>query len=109
MAGTTPAAPHKPVIPSDEKADQKLIQGAKGQLAKDYNVVDNNCVDVCSDALNKAGFNPGYETKVSSAGTGAPGYIDTKFLSPIPNQRYENIVKNNPGGTDITNKLRPKR
>lgn len=97
------------MIPTDGATDQKAMEGAQSQLDKDYNVVSANCVDVCSDGLKNAGLNPGYERVSISGGTGAPGVVDNKYLSPIPNRRYDNIVKNNPGGTDVTSRIKPKK
>ena len=97
------------MVPTDESTDQKATEGAQKQLDQDYNVLSANCVDVCSDALKNAGLDPGYTKQtVVSAGTGAPGFVaptTSKILTPIPNIRYDNIVRNNPGGTDVSNIL----
>jgi RHS repeat-associated protein len=95
------------MLPSDSETDKKAVEGANSQLDKDYNVLSNNCVDVCSDALSNAGFDPGYSIGTSSYIS--PGGIattkTTKTLSPIPNVRYQKIKENNKG-TDVSDRLR---
>src|ERR1051325_7165818 len=87
------------------ETDKKATEGAQKELSEDYNVAGNNCVDMCSGGLKNAGLNPGYEKMVSSGGIGSPGVVDEKHLSPVPNTRYQAIIKNNPGGTDVTKRL----
>lgn len=96
------------MIPTDKATDAKAIKGSEGQLDKDYNVASATCVDVCSDGLKSAGLDPGYESVTTSAGVGAPG-VTSKQLSPVPNKRYDSIVKNNSGGTVIDDRLKRKK
>lgn len=95
---------------SDSETDKNAVEGANSQLDKNYNVLSNNCVDVCSDALSISGFDPGYSTGTSSyiSPGGIPTTKTTKTLSPIPNVRYEKIKENNKG-TDVSDRLRINR
>jgi hypothetical protein len=79
-------------ISSDGDTDAEMEDAAKTSVESDYNVLSSSCIDVSSDALEAGGFDPG------------KGIFN--LMSPIPNERYENIKKNNSGKT-LTKELKP--
>ena len=93
------------LIASDSKTDRKMTKGAKEVLGKDYRLLTSSCIDVCSEALEKGGFDPGYTS--SYVPSTIPGLGQTiKQLDDIPNVRYMGIKTNNKG-TDVTNRILP--
>lgn len=75
----------------------KQIKKWKKQLKKsvedDYDLLAKSCIDVASDALKAAKFNPGYMRHAV-----IPGRYNPPTMSPIPNSRFSDIVVNNPMG-----------
>jgi len=91
-------------ITTSEEMDEKMKTAAQTQVESWYDVTgltSGSCIDVCSDALSSVGLDPGYEMEVTGSGASA-----VKTKSPIPNRRYENIVKNNKG-KDVSKELLP--
>lgn len=69
---------------------------AKESVLSDYSVLDKSCIDVASDAAKEGGLNPGTPN--------IPWYLfpspqEKSFLTPLPNVRFNRIIRNNPGGT----------
>ena len=58
--------------------------------------IGNNCMDAVSATLESVGFNGGTESTINPSG---PSIMKT--YSPVPNERYNSVVKNNEG-VDIT-------
>ncbi|TKG87652.1 RHS repeat-associated core domain-containing protein, partial [Puteibacter caeruleilacunae] len=81
-------------IEADDEVDAVMEDAAQESVESYYNVLTNSCIDVTSDALEAGGFDPGN------------GTLNTK--SPIPNNRYEKIKKNNKGKV-ISNGLKPNK
>ncbi|NJC25714.1 RHS repeat-associated core domain-containing protein [Neolewinella antarctica] len=46
-------------LAADEKTDDVMREAASESVTQDYDVSENSCIDVCSDALRAGGFNPG--------------------------------------------------
>lgn len=98
-------------IATTEEQDKKMMNASKEQVESWYDVsgtFSGSCIDVCSDALQAAGLDPGY-TSTTSQSAFDPSYsFETKTLNPIPNKRYDQIVKNN-NGTDATSSITPSK
>ena len=93
-------------LKSDEVTDVKMEKAAAKQVNRWYDVTgifSGSCIDVCSDALKAGGFDPGY--KVGEVIDNITGDL-SKSLSPIPNNRYVQIRKNNKG-IDVTKSIIP--
>ena len=92
-------------ITTNKDQDAKMGTAAEKSVKSFYNVANNSCIDVCSDALKAGGLNDGaeYVTTVNDPdfGTG-----DVYAKDPRPNERYE-AIKNNNNGTDVTNAVTP--
>jgi len=100
-------------IKTSADLDQAVMKAAEEEVKSFYNVLCNSCIDVVSDPLSSRkvqdqakkdgiSLDPGYETH-EDARTGEK----FKTLNPIPNIRYKTIIKNNPGGTDVTKDIQP--
>lgn len=88
------------MIVSDSKTDAKMIAGAKEVLNQDYRLLTSSCIDVCSNALAKGGFDPGH-SKVFGITIPGLGW-------ETPKLRYKDIKSNNTG-TDVTKRILPKK
>lgn len=91
-------------ITTSEEVDVKMREAAAEQVGSWYDVTgtfSGSCIDVCSDALEAGGLDPGNETYYNGK-TGEP----YESQSPILNKRYEAIVKNNKG-VDVTKDIQP--
>lgn len=95
-------------ITTDKETDIKMAKAAAKSVSSDYDVLNKNCVDVCSDALKAGGLDDGaksvevdYTFEGENLGSGT-----MKIKSPIPNERYEQIKQNNTG-TDATKSIVP--
>ncbi len=95
-------------ITTNKDQDAKMSTAAEKSVKSFYNVANNSCIDVCTDALNAGGLDGGYtEEPVDFTFEGenlGSGIIKVK--SPIPNKRYETIKQNNTG-TDATKAITP--
>jgi hypothetical protein len=78
-------------LKTDEATDKKMEAAAKLAVESDYNVLAESCIDVASDAAKAGNLDPGY-TGNSFLG------IQNHYLTPVPNLRFDFIIKNNPGG-----------
>jgi RHS repeat-associated protein len=85
-------------IPTSAKADEKMADAALESVDSDYDVTGKNCVDVPSDALEAIGLNGGAELDPAKEAIGK---------SPIPNDRYEAIKRQNKTGVDATESITP--
>lgn len=81
-----------PISSVDVKAAKNA---AKMEVMSYYDVLASSCIDVCSKALFAAGKDPGWTS------TGL-------MLSNIPNNRYVDIIRNNPEGVGVDARLIPK-
>ena len=86
------------LLPTNAEQDKEMMNVAEREINEDYNVMNNSCIDVCSVALDVAGFNGGENPSymVGVAGEYVPSKRGSK--NPIPNVRYKNIKRNNPWG-----------
>lgn len=80
-------------IKTDEATDKKMEAAAKEAVESDYNVLDQSCIDVASDALSAGKLDPGYDKSYNPEMD-----MDRITMSRIPNWRFDSIVRNNPGG-----------
>jgi hypothetical protein len=78
-----------------------MEKAAIKQIKKDYDLDESSCIDVCSDALEATGLDPG--TKKEASGSGAS---ESTSVPDIPRSLYKQIVKNNKG-KDVTDKISP--
>ena len=97
------------LIKSDKYQDEAMKNAADESAKCWYAVIGRffgggSCIDVCSDALKAGGFDPGIQKKKDTV-DGEAVYAED-YSSPIPNERYDYIVKNN-AGTDITKSITP--
>ena len=88
------------MIASDSKADAKMVSGAKEVLNEDYRLLTSSCIDVCSNALAKGGFDPGH-AKILGVTVRGLGW-------ETPNFRFKDIKANN-NGVDVTKRILPKK
>jgi len=72
-------------ITSGNGIDNLMKKAASKQVAKYYKLIGASCIDVASDALRAGGFYDG-------------------GINPVPNARYDNIVKKNKG-KDVSEEL----
>ncbi len=77
-------------LKTNDATDKKMEAAALAAVNSDFNVLDQSCIDVASDALTAGGFDPGYSHN-SFLG------IQNHYLTPIPNVRFNNIRVNNNG------------
>jgi len=80
-------------IKTDEATDKNMEAAALAAVESDYNVLDQSCIDVASDALSAGKLNPG-DHKSYNPEMG----MDRITMSRLPNWRFDDIVRNNPGG-----------
>lgn len=92
-------------IVTDKETDAKMREAAAESVGEEYNVVTNNCIDACSDALNAGGLDPGYQKETINYGVDG-GIREQEVLSPIPNKRFDKIRENNPT-IDVTEDIKP--
>jgi RHS repeat-associated protein len=88
-------------ITTDKATDAKMAEAATKQIGSDYVVIGASCIDVASDALTAGHLDPGNETYIQ----GQTGKVLTT-KDPRPNQRYDQIKKNNKG-IDATKSIQP--
>jgi len=85
-------------LKTDEATDKKMEAAAKASVESDYNVLEKNCIDVASDALKAGKLDPGVDNR-------RPGFYGLwnwgPALNPVPNSRFKDIMRDNPGGTLI--------
>jgi RHS repeat-associated protein len=78
------------VLKADDAKDKKMEAAAKSAVLSDYDVLEQSCIDVASDALFAGGFEPGNWNPIYQKGK--------SDLNAIPNIRFGLIVDNNPQG-----------
>jgi RHS repeat-associated protein len=83
-------------LQTDKETDDRMAAAAEKAVKSDYEVLSQSCVDVASDALTQANKDPGH------------GYLfspvkrqSVASMPAAPNSRFNNIVKNNEGGSMI--------
>ena len=86
-------------IKTDKVTDNKMKKAAISQAKKYYNVLTASCIDVCSDALEAGGLDPGWRTTTTEEySPNGESYTYTRRIKMFePNERYKDIVKNNVG------------
>jgi hypothetical protein len=95
-------------ISTTREEDEKMKEVASQTTESDYDVtsiISTNCMDVCSAPLEAIGLDGGEYTTAFSSPTGmiARG---SKIYSPVPNLRYQNIVRRN-NGADVSDQVQP--
>jgi RHS repeat-associated protein len=88
-------------ITADPSTDEQMKKKAYSAVTSYYSAPSNSCIDVCSDALEKGGFDGGTEIKYN--GKSDQPY---KFKSPIPNKRYQ-VIKEKNKGKNATQSITP--
>jgi len=88
-------------IVTDGETDKKMKTAAAASVGSDYDVLNKNCIDVVSDALEAGGLKPG---KSTTWVTLLLGKEDNK--DPRPNERIKEIVKQNPA-FNVTKSITP--
>jgi RHS repeat-associated protein len=88
-------------ITTNENQDKKMKTAAAKSVESFYDVTQNSCIDVCSDALKSVGKDEGRRRfKI--------GNTEIKMKTPVPNERYDGIKKYNKG-TLVTNEILPSK
>ena len=84
------------LIEANGKQDGKMKITAEKEVNSWQVAIGNNCMDAVSATLESVGFNGGTESTINPSG---PSIMKT--YSPVPNERYNSVVKNNEG-VDVT-------
>ncbi len=80
-------------LETTSKEDAKMIDVAKEDVKTDYNFISSNCADTVTKSLES----------IDKDGGGSVSLKEGTKMSPstIPNERYNEIVENNPEGTTV--------
>lgn len=85
--------PNRVRFSTNKEQDEKALSAAKESAESWYSLLYNNCVDAVSNALSAAGLNPGYTIiRIENPFAGEKIVSDK---TPIPNQRFEMMKRNN--------------
>ncbi len=99
-------------ITTDKDTDEAMRKAAKESVNQDYNLLNNNCADVCSDALNEGdgetskNLNPGLVEDIVYNSSRAGGPEKVEILPMVPNERYGAIKEKNEG-KDVSDQIKP--
>jgi len=100
-------------IITTKEQDKVMVTAAKKQTEGWYDVtgiLSGSCIDVCSDALNSIGLNPGNSpTEIITDLTTGMKMPITSGLSAIPNMRYQQIVTSNQGNDEASSLIPTKK